>query len=178
MDQAVIALKPALVNALTGCELERSQELLGTVEEAVSVALSSGDVSHLVSVRGQTSRLRRAASAAAPEWDGLAQMVTYDRLLAAAITGLQLALRREQGAAVPEDVRRAARSAAPKLTIREQVLKALDDKPRRPLEIMQRTGVGKRQTQRALGELVKSGQARPVIAASADDRSAFYQRVA
>lgn len=43
---------------------------------------------------------------------------------------------------------------------------------------MQRTGVGKRQTQRALGELVKSGQARPVIAASADDRSAFYQRVA
>lgn len=178
MDQSIVTLKAALLAALADGELERSAQLLNTVEDAVTSALSSGDVARLVSARGQTSRLRRAASAVAPQWDGLAQLVSYDRLLASAITGLQLALRRGQGAAVPDDVRQAASRAAPKLTIREQVLKVLDDKPRRPVEIMERTGIGKRQTQRALGELVKNGKARPVIAASADDRSAFYQRIA
>jgi hypothetical protein len=54
----------------------------------------------------------------------------------------------------------------------------LDDKPRRPVELGQRTGVPKRQLQRALGELVAADKARPVPTAAEDDRAAFYQRVA
>lgn len=155
-----------------------AEEVLAAVEGAADRALSSGDVSQLVAVRGQLARLRRAAAAADPEWDGALRMLTYDRMLGSAVTGLQLALRREQGASIPDDVRQAASRNAPKLTIREQVLAALDDKPRRPLEIMQRTGVGKRQAQRALGELVRSGKVRTVKVAADDDRAAFYQRVA
>jgi hypothetical protein len=148
------------------------------LEDEANAALAACELAAIVSIRGRMSRLRRAAAAADPQWEGLQRMFVLDRALGSAVTGLQLAQRRELPVPIPERVTEAAERPAPRPTIRQRVLKALDDKPRRPVELGQRAGLPKRQLQRALGELVAAGKARPVAAATEDNRAAFYQRVA
>jgi hypothetical protein len=178
MAGTMTSLRRSLVDALADGRSDDAAQVLGALEDEVNAALAGGELAAIASIRGRMSRLRRAAATADPHWEGVRRMLVLDRALGSAVTGLQLALRRELPVPIPEHVTEAAERPAPRLTIRQRVLNALDDKPRRPVELGQRTGVPKRQLQRALGELVASGKARPVAAAAEDDRAAFYQRVA
>jgi hypothetical protein len=178
MAETLTSLRRSLVDALADGRSDDAAQVLGALEDEVNAALASGELAAIVSIRGRMSRLRRAAAAADPQWDGVQRMLVLDRALGSAVTGLQLALRRELPVPIPGDIAEAAERPAPRPTIRQRVLDALDDKPRRPVELGQRTGVPKRQLQRALGELVAAGKARAVAAAAEDDRAAFYQRVA
>lgn len=171
------AARQTLVEALSDGRCAEADGVLDQLEDEANDALAAGQLDQLVSLRGRTSRLRRAAAAIDAEWQGVGRMQTLDRALDSAITGLQLALRREQPVPIPERVATASRRPAARPTVRERVLAALDDKPRRPTEITSRTGIEKRQLQRALGELVAGGKARIVDVGAEDGRAAFYQRV-
>jgi hypothetical protein len=172
------SLRHSLVDALADGRSDDATRVLGALEDEANAALAAGELAAIVSIRGRMSRLRRAAVGADPQWEGVQRMLVLDRALGSAVTGLQLAFRRELPVPIPERVTEAAERPDPRPTIRQLVLNALDDKPRRPVELGQRTGVSKRQLQRALGELVAAGKARPVAAAVEDNRAAFYQRVA
>jgi hypothetical protein len=173
------SLRTTLTEALSAHRYEDAAVVLEALEAEANQALAGGEIEALVSIRGRMSRLRRAAAAEDANWPGLDRMCAVDRTLGAAVTGLQLALRREQPLEVPERVARAARPRrTSRPTVRERALAALDDKPRRPVEIMTSTGIGKRQLFRALNELVERGQARPIGTAAGDERASFYQRVA
>jgi hypothetical protein len=178
MAETFTSLRRSLVDALADGRSDDATQVLGALEERANAALEAGEPAAIVSIRGRMSRLRRAAAAADPKWEGVQRMLVLDRALGSAVTGLQLVLRRELPVPIPQHVTEAAERPAARLTIRQRVLNALDDKPRRPVELGQRTGVPKRQLQRALGELVAAGKARPVAEAAEDDRAAFYQRVA
>ena len=175
---SLTSLRRTLIEALEASRYADADRLLGGLEDEANGALADGRLEGIVSIRGRMSRLRRAAVATDPEWSGISRMQALDRALGSAITGLQLALRREQPLPIPERVATAARRGAARPTVRERVLAALDDKPRRPFEITSRTGIGKRQLYRALGELVASGKARTVDTGTEDGRAAFYQRMA
>lgn len=172
------SLRRSLVEALGDGRGEEASKILQSLEDEANAALAGGDLAPIISIRGRMSRLRRAAAAADPEWAGFERMLVLDRALGSAVTGLQLALRRELPVPIPRQVAEAAGRPAPRATVRQRVLDALDDKPRRPIDLRQRTGVPKRQLQRALSELVAAGKVRPVAAAAEDERAAFYQRVA
>jgi predicted Rossmann fold nucleotide-binding protein DprA/Smf involved in DNA uptake len=178
MTETLSSLRRSLTDALTDGRSDDAAQMLGDLEDEANAALAAGELAAIVSIRGRMSRLRRAAATVDAQWDGVQRMLVLDRALGSALTGMQLALRRELPVPIPERVTEAAERHAPRPTIRQRVLNALDDKPRRPVELGQRTGVPKRQLQRALGELVAAGKARPVAAAAEDDRAAFYQRVA
>lgn len=177
MAKTLITLRRSLTQALTEGRSDDAMQVLRALEDEANQALAAGELAGIVSIRGRMSRLRRVAAAADPQWEGLQRMLVLDRALGSAVTGLQLALRRELPVPIPDHVIEAAERPVPRLTIRQRVLDALDDKPRRPIELGQRTGVPKRQLQRALGELVSTGKVRPVVAAAEDNRAAFYQRV-
>lgn len=171
------SLRRSLVEALGDGRNDDAVQVLGVLEEEANAALATGELAAIVAIRGRMSRLRRAAAATDPAWEGLGRMKVLDRALGSAVTGLQLALRRELPVPIPDQVAETANRPAPRPTIRQCVLNALDDKPRRPTELGQLTGVSKRQLLRALGELVAAGKARTVAAVTEDDRAAFYQRV-
>ncbi len=178
MTDTLGSLRRSLTEALAEGRGDAAAQILGAVEDEANAALAAGELAAIVSIRGRMSRLRRAAATTDPQWDGVQRMLVLDRALGSAVTGLQLALRRELPVPIPEHVTEAAERPAPRPTIRQRVLNGLDDKPRRPIELGRRTGVPKRQLQRALGELVATGKARTVAAAAEDDRAAFYQRMA
>lgn len=178
MVEMLTSLRRPLVDALTDGRGDDAAQVLVTLEDEANAALATGELAAIVSARGQLSRLRRAAATVDPQWGGVQQMLVLDRALGSAVTGMQLALRRELPAPIPEHVAEAASRRPPRPTVRQRVLNALDDKPRRPIELGERTGVPKRQLQRALGELVAAGKAQPVVAAAEDERAAFYQRIA
>ena len=178
MTETLTRPRRALLDALAAERTDDAAQLLGALEDEANAALASGELAAIVSIRGRMSRLRRAAAAVDPHWEGVQRMLVLDRALGSAVTGLQLALRRELPLPIPAHVTDAANRPAARSTVRQRVLNALDDKPRRPVELGERSGVPKRQLQRALGELVAAGKARPVEAAAEDDRAAFYQRVA
>jgi len=178
MAELLKSLRRPLVDALTNGRGNDAAQVLAMLEDEANAALAAGELAAIVSARGQLSRLRRAAVTADPHWKGAQHMLVLDRALGSAVTGMQLALRRELSVPIPEHVTEAASRRPPRPTVRQRVLNALDDKPRRPIELGQRTGVPKRQLQRALGELVAAGRAQTVVAAAEDDRAAFYQRIA
>lgn len=178
MAETPRSLRHSLMEALGDGRSDDAARVLGVLEDEANAALAAGELKVIASVRGRLSRLRRAAVDAHPDWEGVQRMLVLDRALGSAITGLQLALRRELPVPLPGHVAEAAERPTPRPTIRQRVLDGLDDKPRRPMELGQRTGVSKRQLHRALRELVAGGLARPIAAASQDDRAAFYQRVA
>lgn len=163
----------ALVDALTAGDRVRADAWLGAVEDEAAQALSAADVQRIVSVAGRLSRARRRAEAVAPDWDGLALMGTLGTALRAGVTGLQLALRRAAPTPIPDTV---AAVTAPRPTVRERVLDALDEQPRRPADVAVRAGVGRRQVLRALAELVESGAAEPAVGVAEDRRARFYRR--
>jgi predicted Rossmann fold nucleotide-binding protein DprA/Smf involved in DNA uptake len=177
MPDMLKSFRRSLVDALTDGRRDDAAQVLATLEDESNAALAAGELASIVSARGQLSRLRRAAATADPQWEGVQQMRVLDRALGSAVTGMQLALRRELPVPIPEHVIEAARRRPPRPTVRQRVLNALDDKPRRPIELGRRTGVPKRQLQRALGELVEAGKAQTVVAAAEDARAAFYHRV-
>jgi hypothetical protein len=178
MSGMLKSLRRPLVDALADGRDDDAAQVLVALEDEANAALAKGELAAVVSARGQLSRLRRAAATADPEWDGIQRMLVLDRVLGSTVTGMQLALRRELPVPIPEHVIEAANRRPPRPTVRQLVLNALDDKPRRPVELGQRTGVPKRQLQRALGELVEAGKAQTVVAAAEDARAAFYQRIA
>jgi hypothetical protein len=175
--ETLTSVRRTLIEALSARRYRDADRLLSALEDEANAALAEGELERIVSTRGRMSRLRRVAAGADPDWPGVQRMLTLDRALGSAVTGLQLALRRGQRLPVPERVAAAGRGRAGTPTVRARVLAALDDKPRRPVELLSRTGIGKRQLQRALGELVASGKARAVHSAADDDRASFYQRV-
>jgi hypothetical protein len=65
------------------------------LEDEASAALAGGELAAIVSARGRIARLRRAVTAVAADWSGVERMLVLDRALGSAVTGLQLALRRE-----------------------------------------------------------------------------------
>lgn len=170
------ALVEALPDALAEGNHAEADRMLQALEDEASNVLTEGQLDGLVAVRGRVSRLRRVALDTDPTWAGIARMRALDRMLGSAVTGLALVLRRQQPVEIPERVAAAAQGPPSRPTARERVLAALDDKPRRPVELSSRTGIGKRQLHRALGELVASGKAHAVSSAAEDDRAAFYKR--
>lgn len=177
MTEVLTSLRHSLIEALTDGRSDDAAEMLSLLEDEANAALAAGELPRIVSIRGRISRLRRAAMTADSRWEGIQRMLVLDRALGSAVTGMQLALRREMPAPLPTRIAEAAERPTPRPTIRQRVLDALDDKPRRPIELTQRTGVPKRQLQRALSELVCDGKARPVATAGEDQRAAFYQRI-
>ncbi len=177
MVEMLRSLRRPLIDALEEERDDDATQVLAKLEDQANAALATGELAAIVSARGQLSRLRRAAVTADPQWQGVQRMLLLDRALGSAITGMQLALRRELPVPIPEHVSDAANQRSPPPTIRQLVLNALDDKPRRPIDLGQRTGVSKRQLQRALRELVATGRAQTVVGAVEDARAAFYQRV-
>jgi hypothetical protein len=135
------SLRRSLVDALADGRSDDAAQVLGALEDEANAALAAGELATIASIRGRTSRLRRATAAADPHWEGVQRMLVLDRALGSAVAGVQLALRRELPVPIPEHVTEAAERPAPRLTIRQRVLNALDDKPRRPVELGQRTGV-------------------------------------
>ena len=178
MPEMLKSLRRPLVDALTDGRGDDAAQVLVTLEDEANAALAAGELAAIVSARGQLSRLRRVAATADPQWEGVQRMLVLDRALGSAVTGMQLALCRELPVPIPEHVIEAASRRPPRPTVRQRVLNALDDKPRRPIELGQRTGVPTRQLQRALGDLVDAGKAQTVVAAAEDAREACYQRVA
>jgi hypothetical protein len=178
MAETITSLRRSLLGALADGRGDEAARVLGALEDEANAALAAGELAAIVSARGRLSRLRRAAATVEPDWEGVQRMLVLDRALGSAATGLQLVLRRELPAPLPVHVIEAVERPTPRLTIRQRVLDALDDQPRRPVELGQRTGVPKRQLQRALRELIAAGKARPVATAAEDKRAAFYQRVA
>lgn len=74
---------------------------LAALEEEAALAVTSGDLGKIVSVRGRISRLRRTSR---PQPESAERMLALDRTLASAIVGLQLSRRRARPIPMPERV--------------------------------------------------------------------------
>jgi hypothetical protein len=87
---------------------DQFEQQLRALEDKANAALAAGEPTEIVSIRGRMARLRRAAEATDPQWDGVKRMLLLDRALVSAVTGIQLALRRERPVPIPEHVAKAA----------------------------------------------------------------------
>src|SRR5919204_4154478 len=82
------SLRRSLVDALADGRSDDAAQVLGALEDEANAALAAGELAIIASIRGRTSRLRRATAAADPHWEGVQRMLVLDRALGSAVAGV------------------------------------------------------------------------------------------